>query len=332
MDILIIGGTRFVGRALTEIGLARGHNITLFHRGQSNPDIFPEVERILGDRDTDLANLGERQWDVVIDTCGYIPRHVRASAEYLKDKVKRYVFISTISVYAETTEVGLDENAELATLEDETTEEITGGTYGGLKVLCEQAAEEIMPGRVIQIRPGLIVGPHDTTNRFTYWPIRIRKGGDTLVPGDGSMPCQFVDVRDLAEFTIKCIEDDSVGIFSVTGPDNPLTLQQVIETAKSVTDSDANFIYVDEAWLQEKEVGPWMEMPLWIPDDSGKAMMQVSIQRALNAGLTIRPLEETIRDTLAWYDDIKGDEKEWPAGMKPEKEAELLAEYQAKMD
>lgn len=146
------------------------------------------------------------------------------------------------------------------------------------------------------------------------------------------MPCQFVDVRDLAEFTIKCIEDDSVGIFSVTGPDNPLTLQQVIETAKSVTDSDANFIYVDEAWLQEKEVGPWMEMPLWIPDDSGKAMMQVSIQRALNAGLTIRPLEETIRDTLAWYDDIKGDEKEWPAGMKPEKEAELLAEYQAKMD
>lgn len=151
MDILIIGGTRFVGRALTEIGLARGHNITLFHRGQSNPDIFPEVERILGDRDTDLANLGERQWDVVIDTCGYIPRHVRASAEYLKDKVKRYVFISTISVYAETTEVGLDENAELATLEDETTEEITGGTYGGLKVLCEQAAEEIMPGRVIQI-------------------------------------------------------------------------------------------------------------------------------------------------------------------------------------
>lgn len=330
MDILIIGGTRFVGRALTEVGLAHGHNMTLFHRGQSNPDIFPDVERILGDRESDLANLGDRQWDVVIDTCGYFPRVVRDAAEYLKDKVKRYVFISTISVYTESSEIGRDEDTELATLEDETTEEITGETYGGLKVLCEQAAEAVMPGRVIQIRPGLIVGPHDPTNRFTYWPIRVRKGGDVLVPDDGSTPSQFIDVRDLADFTMKCIEDDTIGIFNATGPDYPLTIQNVLDTSKAVSGSDANFVYTDGDWLQEKEVGAWMEIPLWIPNAEGQALMQLSIQRAVDKGLKFRPLEDTIRDTLAWYDEINGDEKEWQAGLNPEKEAELLAEYEAK--
>jgi 2'-hydroxyisoflavone reductase len=330
MDILILGGTRFVGRALTELGLARGHTITLFHRGQSNPDIFPEVERILGDRNTDIANLGERQWDAVIDTCGYIPRHVRDAAEYLKDKVKRYVFISTISVYTENTEIGRDEDTELATLADETTEAVTGQTYGGLKVLCEQAAEAVMPGRVIQIRPGLIVGPHDPTNRFTYWPVRVRKGGNVLVPGDGSCPAQFIDVRDLADFTIKCLEDDNISTFNATGPDSPLTLQQVLDMTQAVTGSDAHFSYVDEQWLQEKEVGTWMELPLWLPGEEGQALMQISIQRGLNKGLKFRPLEETIRDTLTWYDEIKGDEKTWQAGMNPEKESALLGEYQAK--
>jgi 2'-hydroxyisoflavone reductase len=329
MKILIIGGTRFVGRALTEVALAHGHEVTLFHRGQSNPDIFPEVERILGDRDGELAKLGNRQWDAVIDTCGYVPRIVKASAEYLADKVKTYVFISTISVYAESSMVGRDEDAELATTENETAEEVTGELYGPLKVLCEKAAEAAMPGRVLQIRPGLIVGPHDPTNRFTYWPVRVRKGGDVLVPDDGSSFTQFIDVRDLADFTIKCLEERVIGTFNATGPEKPATLQQVLDASKQVSGSNPNFVYAPAAWLLEKEVGPWMEMPLWIPTKDDQALMQISVARAVAKGLKFRPLEETIRDTYAWYDEIKGDERQWNAGMKPEREAALLAELKA---
>lgn len=328
MKILIIGGTRFVGRALTEVALAHGHEVTLFHRGQSNPDIFPDVERILGDRDGELEKLGNRHWDAVIDTCGYVPRVVKASAEYLADKVKSYVFISTISVYAESAVIGRDEDAPLATMEDESREDVTGETYGPLKVLCEKAAEAAMPNRVLQIRPGLIVGPYDPTNRFTYWPIRVRKGGDVLVPDDGKSFSQFIDVRDLADFIIKCLEDGTVGTYNATGPDSPTTIQHVLDVSKQVSGSDANFIYAPAEWLLAKEVGPWMEMPLWIPTQEDQALMQMSIARGKAKGLKFRSLEDTIRATYAWYDDIKGEEKQWGAGMKPEKEAALLAELQ----
>lgn len=329
MKILIIGGTRFVGRALVEMALARGHEITLFHRGQSNPDIFPNVERILGDRNSELEKLGNRHWDAVIDTCGYVPRVVKASAEYLADKVKTYVFISTISVYKESPIVGRDEDAELATIADETTEEVTGESYGALKVLCENAAEAAMPGRVVQIRPGLIVGPHDPTNRFTYWPIRVRKGGDVLVPDGGDVFSQFIDVRDLADFTIKCLEDGTIGTFNATGPDEPTTLKHVVEVSKQVSGSDANFVAAPSEWLMAKELGPWMEMPLWIPTKEDQALMQISIERGKAKGLKFRPLAETIRDTYTWYDEIKGDEKQWGAGLKAEKEASLLADLKA---
>jgi 2'-hydroxyisoflavone reductase len=330
MKLLIIGGTRFVGRALVEVALARGHEVTLFHRGQSNPDIFPDVERILGNRDGELEKLGNRQWDAVIDTCGYVPRIVKASAEYLADKVKTYVFISTISVFKESNIVGRDEDAELATMEDETIEEVTGESYGALKVLCEKAAEAAMPGRVVQIRPGLIVGPHDPTNRFTYWPVRVRKGGDVLVPDGGSGFAQFIDVRDLADFTIKCLEDGTIGTFNATGPEKPTTIQHVLDVSKQVTGSNANFVSAPSEWLLEKEVGPWMELPLWLPTLDDQALMQISIDRAVAKGMKFRSLEDTVRDTLAWYDEIKGDEKQWNAGMKPEKEAELLEELKAK--
>jgi 2'-hydroxyisoflavone reductase len=325
MNILIIGGTRFVGRAIAEDALARGHQVTLFHRGQTNPDLFPGAEHILGDRDGELTNLGDRQWDAVIDTCGYVPRIVGLSAEYLKDRVKRYIFISTISVYSESTERGRDEDAELATLTDETTEEITGETYGGLKVLCEQIAERIMPGRVLVIRPGLIVGPHDPTNRFTYWPVRVRRGGDVLVPGDGSYPAQFIDVRDLAAFTLHMTEQQATGIFNATGPDVALTLMDVLKAAQAVTGSSVEYVHATAEFLAEKEVAPWMEMPLWIPSEAGAALMAVSVQRGIDAGMRFRPLAETIRDTLAWYDSIQGDEQTWSAGMKAERETELIA-------
>lgn len=331
MDILIIGGTRFYGRAFTELALKNGHRVTLFHRGQSNPDIFPEAQRILGDRATDLEKLGDAHWDAVLDTCGQLPRHVRDAAEYLKNRVNHYVYVSSISAYVDGPEIGKDETAELQQLpEGENPDEFKLENYGALKVLCERAAEETMPARTTLVRPGLIVGPHDATNRFTYWPVRVSKGGDVLVPGDGTMPCQIIDARDLAAFTLNLIENRIMGIFNATGPDKPLALQEILETSKTVSGSDANFIYTDEAWLQEKEVGAWMEMPLWIPDEAGKALMQVSIQHGLANGLKFRSLEETIRDTLAWYNDIKGDEKDWPAGMKSEKENTLLAEYKAR--
>ena len=331
MDILIIGGTRFLGRALVDSALERGHKVTLFNRGQSNPDIYPDVEQIHGDRNTDIEKLGKRKWDAVVDTCGYFPRVVKLSAEYLADKVDRYVFISSISAYKETTEIGADENAPVATLEDPTVEEITGETYGGLKVLCELAAEAALPGRTINIRPGLIVGAHDPTNRFTYWPVRIRKGGDVLAPNSPEYPSQIIDVRDLADWTIVLIENGAAGYYNATGPDYPLTLGRIFETCKQVTGSDANFLWAEDAFLQENEIGAWMEMPLWIPSEEGRALMQVSVQKAIDAGLKFRTLEDTIQSTLDWYDSINGDEKQWNAGLASEKEATVLEKLKQKI-
>ncbi|MCE5207811.1 MAG: epimerase, partial [Chloroflexi bacterium] len=206
MKILVIGGTRFLGRAAVEAVLAAGHKVTLFNRGVSNPSLYPQVETIIGDRSMDLSLLKGRSWDAVIDTCGYVPRVVRMSASALSGSVGHYTFISTISVYSETWKTGIDENGVLGVLEDETTEEITGGAYGPLKALCEQAAEDAMPGRVLTIRPGLIVGPHDPTDRFTYWPVRVAQGGEVLAPDSPDYKCQVIDVRDLAEWNIRMIE------------------------------------------------------------------------------------------------------------------------------
>lgn len=331
MNILIIGGTQFVGRALTEAALANGHQVTLFNRGKTNPDAFPEVERITGDRDGGLSALGERTWDVAVDTCGYVPRVVKASADYLADKVQRYVFISTISVYKDTGEANRDEDAALATFadvdgHDETTEEINGLTYGPLKVLCEQAAEAALPGRVLTVRPGLIVGPHDPTNRFTYWPIRIRRGGEVLAPGQPDYPTQFIDVRDLGEWTLHMIEQSATGIYNATGPDKRLTLGEVMQACKAVSGSDARLTWVDDALLAEHEVRPFMEMPLYVPGDAVEAFMTINVQKAIGAGLRFRSLEQTVRDTLAWVDTLAGDPP-GAGGLTPEREAEVLAAH-----
>lgn len=326
MDILILGGPKFLGRATIDAALAAGHTVSVFNRGQTNADVYPNIEKLRGDRDGDLDALRGRQWDVVIDNSGYVPRIVRQSAELLAGSVGRYIFISTISVYRDFDQTGIDEDYPLATLEDESVEEITGETYGGLKVLCERTVQDIYGERALVIRPGLIVGPHDPTNRFTYWVTRTAQGGDMLAPVSPEYDMQIIDVRDLTEWTIRMVEAGASGVYHATGPDTRLTLGKILETAQAVTGSDVNVIWADEAFLLENGVAPWMDLPLWMPGDV--AVHKVSIDKAQAAGLTFRPLETTIRDTLAWA-QTEPPPDPLPAGITRQREADLLAAWQA---
>ncbi|HZT43735.1 MAG TPA: SDR family oxidoreductase [Chthonomonadaceae bacterium] len=327
MKILIIGGTVFLGRSLVEAALARGHAITLFNRGQHNPDLFPEVEKLRGDRGGDLEALEGRRWDAVIDTCGYVPRVVRNTAGLLANTVDHYTFISSISVFSDFSQLGMDENGPLGTLEDAGTEEVNGETYGPLKVLCEQAAEEAMPGRVLTIRPGLIVGPWDPTDRFTYWPHRVAQGGEVLAPGRPEQPVQFIDVRDLAEWNVRMIEDGKTGVYNATGPDTPLAMGRLLEACKAVSGKNARFTWVSQEFLLEKGVQPWMELPLWVPEEADTAgFSAINVRKAISDGLTFRPLEDTIHATLEW-DAARPADRSWQAGLKPEREAALLADW-----
>jgi 2'-hydroxyisoflavone reductase len=321
MDILLLGGPQFLGRALIDAALATGHQVTMFNRGRTNPDLYPEVTRLQGDRDGQLEALRGRRWGAVIDTSGYLPRVVRQSAELLADAVERYVFISSISVYAEPVQPGADEDAPLATLQDETVEEITGETYGGLKVLCERVVQTVYGDRALIIRPGLIVGPHDPSNRFTYWVTRVAEGGKVLAPDDRNAPVQVIDVRDLAEWTLRMIEAGESGVYNATGPDVPLTLGRTLQTCKDATGSRAEFVWVAPQFLLDRGVAPWTEIPLWVAGDD--ALNQVSIKRATAKGLTFRPLATTVADTLAWArSEVTADPPR--AGLAREREAELL--------
>ncbi|MBI3240984.1 MAG: epimerase [Chloroflexi bacterium] len=324
MKLLILGGTVFLGRHTAEAALARGHEVTLFNRGQHSPELFPDVEKLRGDRNGDLSALRGRKWDAVVDTCGYVPRTVRASAELLAQAVERYVFISSISVYRELDKApGLDEDSPVGKLEDETVEEITGETYGPLKALCEQAAEAALPGRALNIRPGLIVGPHDPSDRFTYWPVRIARGGDVLAPDGPDWHTQVIDARDLAEWTIRMVEAKMTGVFNATGPDYPLTFGKVLDECKAVSGSDARFVWVGGKFLLEAGVQPWSELPLWL----GGGDMTVSVSKAIAAGLAFRPLADTIRDTLAW-EAARPSDRAPRAGMKREREEEVLRKWE----
>jgi 2'-hydroxyisoflavone reductase len=330
MKILILGGTRFLGRTLVEEGRAAGHEITLFNRGQSNPDLFPDVEQIHGDRDGGLDALAGRRWEAAIDTCGYVPRVVRASAEFLAGAVEHYTFISSASVYAEPLLPGTDENRPVATMSDETVEEITGETYGPLKALCEAAAAEAVGGRALNVRAGLIVGPHDQSDRFTYWPARIARGGEVLAPASPNYAVQFIDVRDLARWILAATEARLTGPFNVTGPAQPLPLGQLFNTCRAVAGSDARFTWVDEAFLTAHEIAPYMELPLWVPVEFG-GFNAFNIDKALAAGLAFRPVEDTVRDTLAWADGRPPDYV-WRGGLAAEKEAMLLDEWRKRVE
>lgn len=323
MNLLILGGTRFVGRHITEAALARGHTVTLFNRGQSNPTLFPNVEKLVGDRTVDLSPLHGRRWDAVIDVNGYLPRPVRAAVELLADQVIHYTFISTISVYARMDVPNQAEDAPLGMLADPTTEEITGETYGPLKVLCEQAVQQGFGERATIIRPGYIVGPHDTTDRFTSWLRRINQGGEMLAPGDPNAPLQFIDGRDLAAFTLLQTEARQSGIYNATGPAQPLTWGETFAEARRVYNADTNFVWIDEAFLQTQELAGH-ELPMWAPA-AYQGLLQTNIERAVAAGLRFRPLAETLADTLVW-DQQEGTPK---AGLSPEREAALLQAWRS---
>ncbi len=327
MNILILGGTRFLGRHLVDAALARGHQVTLFNRGQSNPGLYPNLQTILGDRAHDLTALADRRFDAVIDTCGYFPHIVRRAAQALRDNVEAYVFISSISVYADFSQPGMTEDAPLAALPagiDPAAEEITAETYGPLKALCEQAVQDVFGPRAFIIRPGLIVGPHDPTDRFTYWPFRVAGGGDVLAPEHPNIPVQIIDARDLAAFTLKLLEDHTPGVFNATGPNHPLTFGALLETCKQVSGSDAVFHWASARFLQENHVAPWSDLPVWVPDTPENAgFSRVDIAKAITAGLTFRPLEHTIRDTLAWA-ATRPLQHPWRAGLTEERERELV--------
>jgi 2'-hydroxyisoflavone reductase len=326
MKILIIGGKRFLGRALVTSALERGHTLTLFNRGKSGPDLFPGVEQVTGDRMSDLNLLDGRAWDAVIDTCGYEPAALHTAAASLANAVERYVFISTISVYADFSQPGVDESAATARLPEGAGEQFNIEYYGALKALCEQAIEAAMPGRVLAIRPGLIVGQFDPTDRFSYWPWRVSQGGDILAPGRPGHPIQFIDVRDLAEWTLKMIERRETGVYNATGPVPAVTLGELLETSLHVSHSSARLHWVSEQFLLDNGVQPWSELPLWIPenDPESAGMEQVNVEKALRAGLTFRSLADTVQSTLDWV-GTRPAEHSWRAGLAREKEAELLA-------
>jgi len=324
MRIIILGGTQFLGRHLVDMALAHGHDLTLFHRGRTNPDLFGDaVEHIFGDRDGDLDKLSGRTWDACIDTSGYLPRVVHASAERLHGAVAHYTFISTISVYADDVTPHQDESAPLVTLDDESTEEINGDTYGGLKVLCEQVVQTVYPTQALIVRPGLIVGPHDPTDRFSYWPVRIQRGGTVLAPAAPDQPVQVIDARDLAIWILKGVEEQMTGIFNATGLSVPFG--HVLEVCQQAANSVAHIEWVDPAFLLDQGVQPWSELPLWLGAD-GTGIMQTDINRAVEAGLTFRPLVETVADTLGWA-ATRSPDREWRAGLTPERESALLAAW-----
>jgi 2'-hydroxyisoflavone reductase len=313
MRLLVLGGTRFLGRALVEAALARGDDVTLFNRGRTNPELFPEVEQLRGDRTRDLDALSGLEWDAVLDVAGFEPQVVGLSTSALRGRVGRYVFVSTVSVYADHS-VPQVEGAALLAPDD---------TYGALKAACEQVVQEAYGDQALVVRPGLIVGPHDPTDRFTYWPRRVAEGGRVLAPGDPRDPVQFVDVRDLAEWILHASGAGLAGVFNATG--ETTSFERLLDECLRAAGGDARFVWVPSERLLAAGLEEWMGVPLWIASPGWEAANRVVVAKAVAAGLTFRPLAETIRDTLAW-DAVR----EWPraegVGLSPERERELLAD------
>ncbi|MCC7366260.1 MAG: epimerase [Dehalococcoidia bacterium] len=319
MRILFIGGTRFVGLHMVREALARGHEAVLFNRG-TNPDAFPGVEQLHGDRDGDLAPLRARTWDAVVDTPGYVPRVVAAAADALRDVAARYCFISTLSVYADFSRPGIDEHAPLATVDAPDTEDVTGATYGGLKALCEARVTAAFGDRALLVRPGYVVGPEDPTDRFTYYPVRAARGDEMLAPGEPGGPLQVIDARDLAAFTIGLVEFGASGAYNATGPGTQLTWGEFL-AACTARPGAATVSWAPEPFLAQHNAIASGEFPLWAPAAIA-GLHQVSIAKALAAGLAFRPLAATIEDTLVWRASLG---RPLAAGPSPEREAALLA-------
>ena len=339
--LLILGGPRFVGRYLIEAALARGHRVTMFNRGRTEPGLFPAVERRLGDRATDLSALEHGTWDAVIDTSGFLPQVVRRSAELLRDRAAHWVFVSSVSAYADFSQPGMDESTPLATMTPEQREKIPTidpseplntpaflELYGALKGECEREIEAAFAGRCAITRPGLIVGPHDYMDRFPYWVSRVADGGEVLAPGRAARPVQIIDARDLADWMVRLAERRVTGTFNATGPKGILTMSGMLEACRDAAGSDARFVWVDEAFLVERKVGAWEELPAWVPETTSTThlgILQIDVRRAIARGLSFRPVVETARDTLAW-ERARGAHP-WRSGLARDRERALLEEW-----
>lgn len=328
--ILILGGTGFLGPQLVEAARARGHVLTLFNRGKTHAELFPDLEKLHGDRDGHLEALAtDRQWDAVIDTSGYVPRIVRQSADLLRQRIPKYVFVSTISVYADTSKP-CDESSPLAQLKDPSVDKVTAETYGGLKALCEKTVAETYADGALIVRPGLIVGPGDPTDRFTYWPVRLARGGEVLAPGDGKDAIQFIDARDLAAWMIHAIEEGDSGVFNATGPATPLTTREFLAQTAAGVGASPRLTWVPSEFLAKQNVAPWSDLPVWLPerDPELTGASKTSNHKAIARGLTFRPTAETAKDTLAWFRTLPADRQaKLHAGLTPEREQAVLAAW-----
>lgn len=324
MRILFIGGTSFVGRHTAEAAITRGHHITLFHRGKTGGDLFPDAEHVLGDRDTDLERLRGRTWDAAIDVCGYVPRQVRQAAEVLAGAVERYCYISSCSAYRPTGAQGIREDSPLygeEDLEDPATEVVDELTYGPLEALCEREAEAGFPGRTLIVRPTYVVGPHDPTDRFTYWVRRAAIGDEILVPGPPEAPAQLIDARDLGAFTVGLVERGETGPFNGVGPAAPITFAEMVAGCMEAVGSEAMLVWADPSRLRALGVNLETELPLW-HEPVDYEVMRCDPSKAVAAGLRFRPLAETVRDTLAW--DRERDTPTMERPLSPEREREVL--------
>lgn len=339
LDILILGGTGFTGPHQVRYALARGHRITLFNRGRRPQDWPGEVEELTGDRGTgDVAALKGRKWDVCIDNPTSVPFWVRDVGEALAGNVGQYIFISTISVYADNSKPGQDEDGALAEytgadILKETRDTLLANMelYGPMKAGCEAQAKQYFKERTTIIRPGLIVGPGDETDRFSYWPLRIEKGGEVLAP-PAEDPVQFIDARDLAEWTIRMAEMRAFGAYNATGPDYGMSVAGMLYGIRAVTTKGAQFTFVPSDFLEAQKVAPWGDLPVWVPGQGeSEGFARISIARALARGLSFRPLATTAADTLAWFHAQPAERQATVrAGLKPEREAEVLKAWHAR--
>ena len=339
LNILILGGTGFTGPFQVQYALKRGHKVTVFNRGKTHPGELPkEAEQLLGDRNGQLDALKGRKWDVCIDIPTTLPVWVRDAAQVLKGNVDRYVFISTISVFSDVSKPNMDENGPLAEYkgadamaETQTTLRANLGLYGPLKALSEKEAEKWFPGKSLIVRPGLIVGPGDESDRFTYWPVRIEKGGEVLAPGTPADPVQFIDARDLAEWVIRMAEQGTVGTFNATGPNYKLTMGKMFDEIKAATKSNATFTWADADFLRAQKVRAWSDMPTWVPPKGDSiGFSQINVQKAISKGLTFRPIGDTTRATLEWFHKQTPERQaKLKAGLTAERETAVLAAWHA---
>ena len=328
MRILIIGGTRFVGRHIVDAALTAGHDVTVFHRGQTGPELFPGIERRTGDRNGDLAELADGSWDATVDTCAYVPRHVHSLADALGQRAGRYLFISSVSAYAPPEGPGYDEDSPLAELDDPTVEEITGETYGGLKVLCERAAVDRFGRGTVIVRPTYVVGPDDYTWRFPWWVARLARGGEVLAPGPADAPAQVIDVRDMATWTIGLLEHGQSGAYHAVSPAPPFTFGDQLETIRTtVAPEGTSLTWVDADFLLGEGLDDGT-LPLWSGADESALIMAADPAAATATGLRPRPLAETVQDTLDW---LRGQQQPQQPGLDPDRETDLLKRWHTRV-